>query len=174
MNARQLYLGWLRTTAPLVYARALRTATNPNANLAGLGDDLTSPLQSVTVDTGDSSLSATDIQAISDAGGSSDTGSGNSWADFFSSVANAVGTIAPAVVQTQAQQNLLAINTQRARQGLAPLTASGVPVTANMLAPTSATLASIEASMAGGSGTLLLVGGGILLAVLLLMKKRAA
>ncbi len=170
MNNKQLYLGWLRTYAPVVYTRALKLAANPNANLAGLGDDLTSGLQSVTVDTGDSTISDADAAAISDAV----TSSGSSWSDFFDSLASAVGTVAPAIVQTQAQENLLAVNTQRAQQGLPPLTANGVPVTANALAPTSASLAALEASMSGGLTPILLIGGLGLLAVVLLAGRKAA
>lgn len=40
MNNKQLYLAWLRTYAPTVYAQAVRNATGQKRNLGGLQDDL--------------------------------------------------------------------------------------------------------------------------------------
>lgn len=40
MNNRQLYLAWLRTTAPAVYSAAIRKATGQNRSVGGLTDDL--------------------------------------------------------------------------------------------------------------------------------------
>lgn len=40
MNNQQLYLAWLRTVAPAVYAAAVRKATGQTRSLGGLGDDL--------------------------------------------------------------------------------------------------------------------------------------
>jgi hypothetical protein len=40
MNARQLYLAWLRTVAPTVYVSAVRRATGQNRSLGGLDSDL--------------------------------------------------------------------------------------------------------------------------------------
>lgn len=40
MNNQQLYLAWLRTTSPTLYAQAVRMATGRSRNLGGLADDL--------------------------------------------------------------------------------------------------------------------------------------
>lgn len=40
MNNKQLYLAWLRTYAPTLYAQAIRNATGQSRNLGGLQNDL--------------------------------------------------------------------------------------------------------------------------------------
>lgn len=153
MNAKQLYLAWVRTNHPQVYGQALHVALSPRSGMGGLGDDLTDSLTGTGVDfsttvTGLSDADAASLAASAD----QSTAQGSSWGDLFNSIANAVTTVAPVIVQTQAQQNLLQINTQRARQGLPPLTANGVPVSASQLAPANPTMARLESSLSGGGG----------------------
>lgn len=169
MNARQLFLGWVRTTHPQVYARAMRLMFAPHTALSGLGDDLTS-----TIDVGSNAgLSDSESQSLAQA--ASDTAAqGNSWADIFTGVANTITAVAPAIVQTEAQQNLLQINTQRAQQGLPPLTyINGVPVSAASLAPATGATAQLEAAL-GGGGSIFLIGGALVLGLLLLGGKKSA
>lgn len=176
MNARQLYLGWVRTAHPALYGRALVSVFGKGGGLSGLGDDLTSSISAPDLVSSDDIISGvSDIGVTSDVSDAINTAYNSTVAspstssgDFFSSLANAISSIAPTVVQTQAAENLLQINTQRAAQGLAPLTANGIPVTSSMLSPTSATLAQMEAALSGSSGfilPLLLVGGVVVLAM---------
>lgn len=179
MTPKQTYLAWVRTTQPQVYFKAIQAVFGKkNGSLGGLGDDLTdsitfSPdltstdnltdISDVTDPTSDvtnavnNAYNATQSSASTTNGGST---------DFFTGLANAITAVAPTVVQTQAAENLLAINTARAQQGLPPLTANGVPVTGSMLSPTSATIAQMEAALGAGGGLLpiLLIGGVGLLA----------
>lgn len=187
MNAKQTYLAWVRTTQPAVYYSALRAVFSPNkAGLGGLGDDLTDSI--AASETSPSLVSTSDLSDI-DTSISSDvsdsinnaytasispasTTQGGS-TDFFGALANAITAVAPTVVQTQAAENLLAINTARAQQGLPPLTANGVPVTGSMLSPTSATVAQMEAALSGGSlMPILLIGGLAVLALALTGRSR--
>jgi hypothetical protein len=83
MNNRQKYLAWLRTTAPTVYAVALRKATGQGRTLGGLADDLvkqafapdiahsflgddTSSLDPITVTASSDSSPLTDVYATGD------------------------------------------------------------------------------------------------------------
>lgn len=171
MNAKELYLAWLRTNHPNVYARALGKVFSPrSAGLGGLGDDLAmSVIQPVDVNS-DVSLDPS-VGAAIDAANSSPS---SSWGDFFTSLTNAVSSVGQTVVNTQAQQNLLAINTQRARQGLPPVNANGVPVTAAQIAGTqSPLLQQMEAKLASaGNMPYLLVGGALVFALLMGGKRR--
>lgn len=173
MNAKQTYLAWVRQTHPQVYWTALRRVLTPASGLSGLGDDLTATvnpnLATVSIDTSGVSDIPSDISASIDQANQSQ-GSSSDWSSFFNAVANSISSIGSTVVQTQAQQNLLQINTQRAKQGLAPLTASGVPVTT--LAPTSSSVAQFEANLSQSMGWLLPALGVGAVAVLLMARAR--
>lgn len=176
MNAKQLFLGWVRTNYPSVYAKAL-TQTFGYAGrpgLGGLGDDLTDSitapddditLQDVSFDP-NSVGAPTDVNSAVSSAASTVQSSGSSWSDFFNSLATNISSVGNAVLTTQAQANLLQINTQRAQQGLPPLTSYGVPVTAASLAPASAAVASLESSLTSGSGGMLLILGFAVLIML--------
>lgn len=179
MNPKQTYLALVRTQYPKLYYAALHRVFGKNGgNLGGLGDDLT---DSITpdltssddlisdLDTGVSSDVSDSINSAYNASVSPASTTQGGSTDFFGALANAITSIAPTVVQTQAAENLLAINTQRAQQGLPPLTQNGQLVTSSMLSPTSASLAQMEAALAGNSGSLLLIGGIALVGIVLLM-----
>jgi hypothetical protein len=179
MNARQTYLAWVRTTQPKLYWSALMRTFGNNSNLGGLGDDLTSsvtPDLSVVDTTGalDLSPSSDVTDAVNSAYNATLTPSSSGSGDVFSSLANAITSIAPTIVQTQAAENLLQINTQRAAQGLAPLSANGVPVTGSMLSPTSASIAQMEAALSGSGSwlPLALIGGLALVGVAMMSGRR--
>jgi hypothetical protein len=181
MTPRQLYLGYVRTYHPQVYYAALKNVFGRKAGLAGLGDDLTDSISPTVPDLTDVSITTPDISsdttdAVNSAynatlSSSSTTNGGNT--DFFTSLANGIAAVAPTIVQTQAAENLLQINTQRAQMGLPPLTANGVPLTGSMLSPTSASIAQMEAALAGGAGgflPILLIGGVAVLALAMTRK----
>jgi hypothetical protein len=172
MNARELYLAWLRTNYPLQYIAALRKITNKPRSLGGLGDDLTASFSSP-----DMSQIVSETQVSPDVTSAVNAAVSAQGSDsVFNSIANAVSNIATTYLQTSAQSRLLDINTQRARQGLAPLMANGMPVTAQTLAPANSTIYRLERSIAGsvGSNTLLFAGvGGLALFMLLGRRRRA-
>jgi hypothetical protein len=173
MNSKQTYLAWVRTRYPKLYWQALTKTFNPKSGLSGLGDDLTdsiSPDLSVidASDTGDLDVTSDVTDAVNSAYNAtlspqSTTQGGTT--DFFTGLANAINSIAPTVVQTEAAQNLLQINTQRAQLGLPLYSSNGQVVTSSMLSPTSASIAQMEAALSGSGGMLplLLIGGGLLL-----------
>lgn len=175
MNAKGLYLAWVRTHYPKVYSAALAKTFNPRgAGLGGLGDDLTdSVLQPITVSSSilvpDTSVDSSTAAAINAA----NADPGTSWGSFFNSLTNAISGIGQTVVNTQAQQNLLSVNTQRARVGLPPLNANGVPITAMQIAGTqSPSLQQMEANLAQAGMWPWLIGGGLALALLLGKRSR--
>ena len=182
MNPKQTYLALVRTQYPRLYYAAIQSVFSPRANLGGLGDDLTATItpdlvsaDDLSADTPDISSDVTDsINAAYNASLSPSSTTQGGSTDYFSAIANAITSIAPTVVQTQAAENLLSINTQRAQQGLPPLTANGQIVTSSMLSPTSATVAQMEAALAGGSGGLLLIGGLVLVGLLVMNSGRRA
>ena len=91
---------------------------------------------------------------------------GNAFTSVVSDVTKALPSLAQTYSQHESQKNLLAANTQRAAQGLAPLqyNAAGQLVTAGGLPYTAA---DYQLALRGGTGssstTLLLLGGGALL-----------
>lgn len=159
MQARTAYLAWVRSAYPRVYWSAMKAVFTPQkTGMGGLGDDLT---ESISPDlTAGSDISSDTTDAINAAYSATvSPSSGSDTAGMFTSIANAISSIGQSVVQTQAEQNLLSINTQRARQGLPPLSANGLPISAAGLVPTNQTLAQIEASLGGSTGTTLLMVG---------------
>lgn len=167
MNSKQTYLAWVRTQHPRLYYAALRRVFGgPAAGLSGLGDDLLSAVDTGTIDTGVSSDVTDAVNAAANAAQS------NSGTDWFGQLADAITQIAPTVVQTQAQQNLLAINTQRAKAGLPLYSSNGQVVTGSMLAPTSQTVQQMEAALSGGAPWMLLAGLGILAGAFFLTGRR--
>lgn len=173
MNAKQLYLGYVRTAHPKLYWMAVsQMLRGPKAGLAGLGDDLTSSITPVSIDTSTLDVGGTEAtQAAIDAANQTPS-SDSSWGDFFNNLTNAITTLAPTVINAQAQENLLKTNTALIQAGKPPVTANGIPVTAQMLAPTNQTLAQFEANLAQNSSWILpvaLIGG---LAFVLSMRKK--
>lgn len=157
MNSKQLYLGWVRTNHPKLYYAAIRRVFGGSASgLSGLGDDLVSSIDTGSVDT---SISGDVTNAINSAAATAQSDTSTNW---FGQLADAITSIAPTVVQTEAQQNLLAINTQRARMGLPLYASNGSVVTGSQLAPTSQTVQQMEAALAGG-GPWVFLGGLALL-----------
>lgn len=81
----------------------------------------------------------------------------------FSNILTAVASIGSTVVNASQQSALIALNTQRAAQGLPPVNAQGQVVTAAGTATTSAALLAFENAIAGGSAgslvPILLIGG---------------
>lgn len=187
MTPKQTYLAWVRTTHPALYFKAVQAVFGKkNGNMGGLGDDLTDSITfSPDLTSTDDLTDISDIDTSSDvtsavntaynATQSSSSSTNGGGTDFFSSLANAITAVAPTVVQTQAAENLLAVNTARAQQGLPPLSANGVPVTGSMLSPTSATIAQMEAALGAGGGILpiLLIGGVGLLAFMMVSGRRS-
>lgn len=174
MNAKQTYLALVRTQYPALYYRALQSVFGKNVGMGSLGDDLTDSISSTgfmpSLDD-ISSVSSDVSDAVNSAynatlSPTSNTQGGST--DWFGQLANAITTIAPTVVQTEAAQNLLNINTQRARAGLPLYTSQGQIVTGSMLSPTSSSIAQMEAALAGGGSSLYLVVGLGVAAFLLL------
>lgn len=138
-----LFVKYIKDQHPRVFAVAVKRARTRSA-LGGLGDDLTGD---ISVDTSaisvDPSVSAAVDQAAADQTSSSD------WSGLIDSIANAVTTVAPSVVQTQAQLSAIQLNQQRAAAGLSS------NVTAN----------SLLTGVGGSTGLMLLalLGGGALL-----------
>jgi hypothetical protein len=92
----------------------------------------------------------------------------------FNQITGAIASVANTITQTQAQQNLLAINTQRAQQGLPPLTMNGQIVTASMLAPANSAVMSAEKVLAGVGGSGMLIIVVIIVLILAMGNKRGA
>jgi hypothetical protein len=191
---RQLFISWLRNSNPAHYVAAMQnivtggqypvTAKSAFAQLAGYGvgaymgdvsdgSDSTGsdalsfsadPLAYVPPDV--SAPPASDFTVIAPPSSSGDS--------TFASFLKAVSSTANAVIQTDAQSQLLSINAQRAAKGFPPLNQYGQPVTAGMLTGANSTVSNAERLLAGNtsSATLpLLLGGGLLLFVL--AKRRA-
>lgn len=82
---------------------------------------------------------------------------------IFTGILQAVTSIGQTVVNASSQNALIALNTQRAAQGLPPVNAAGQVVTAAGTATTSAAMLAFENAIAGGSSSsmlpLLLIGG---------------
>lgn len=167
MNPKQTYLAWVRSTHPSLYWRAVANVFSSRSGMGGLGDDLTdsiSPDFSVVTTPSDIGLTQEASDAINAATITAQTQTNTDW---FGQLANAITQLAPTVVNTQAAENLLAINSQRARQGLPLYTQNGQLVTSQMLSPTSSSVAAMEAALSGSSSLvlpILLVGGVILAA----------
>ena len=208
MNNRQLYLAWLRTTSPAVYASAVRKALGQTRSLGGLADDLVnkafSPdlahsfLGDDTDFTDESSLQTgssndlttlpTDFTNVSDVSApqpvsiSSGTAvglpttSGSSTGNIFASIISAVGSVGGAVINATNQSKLIALNTQRAAQGLPPINANGQVVGTTGLATTSPGLLAFENAISGAGGSMmpiLFLGIGAIVLFSLLGKKAA-
>lgn len=143
MNAKELYLAWLRTNYPTNYVAALRKAVNKPRSLGGLGDDLLSTFTAPDFTSTASDIAVTpDVTAAIDAG----VAAGGNWFDTF---ITGVQNVASTYLNTQAQSNLLNINTQRIKQGLPPVNNNGVPVTAAQLAPANSAVYRMERQIAG-------------------------
>jgi len=93
---------------------------------------------------------------------------------WFSTFTNAVANVATTYLNTSAQGNLLSLNTQRARQGLPPVNAQGVPVTSAGLMPANSRVYAIERTIAGATSSPMLWLGLAAIAGIFLFSKRAA
>jgi hypothetical protein len=139
--ARAQYLAWLRSSFPELYDAATMNVRPPGA---GLGDDTSS-------------------------GGFFDS-LGSAFNNVVTNVTQALPQLANTYAAYENQQNLIRLNSQRANQGLSPLTynaqgqlmAGGIPYTSSDL-------------RLAGSGlsltTLLLIGGGAI-GLIFLLKNR--
>lgn len=151
---RKLYLNWLASYVPRVYAELitnrvttrLQQATTHAAgpgSMAGLGDDSSDWLASL----------------------------GNSISNVFNTVVDKAPQVAQVYYQSQAASDLVKVNSQRAQYGLPPLNSNGVPITAADIAgnPSQAQINALIASQGGIAGvpTWLWIGllglGGVLL-----------
>ena len=177
MNSKQTYLALVRTQYPRLYYAALQRVFGGNSGMGGLGDDLTASISpdltstedlTASLDTSVSSDVSNSINTAYNAAVSPDSSTQGGSTDYFGQIANAITQIAPTVVQTQAAESLLQINTARAQAGLPLYTSQGQVVTGSMLSPTSASIAQMEAALAGGGSSLLLIGGIAVVAFLLL------
>jgi hypothetical protein len=198
MNNQQKYLAWLRTTAPEVYAAAIRKVLGQTRSVGGLSSNLAN-IGKATTGFGalgdDISFSAPDYNAGLDSDvmavgmtpvtnvtwdpastytppapviGSSSSGGGFDWG---SAIVKAVTGVATTVLNSSAQSKLLQINTTRASQGLPPVNAQGVVVPNSALpVSTNPTLRAIESSV-GGTGSIAMIAGIGLLALLILKRK---
>lgn len=124
--------------------------------------------------------------------------SSNLFSSFLSAVGSVVGAAAPVataifssqatanqvkaatqMAQGQTQASLLALNTQRAAAGLAPVNQFGQPIAATSLTPTSPSVLALESKIASTAGiagipTLGIVAIGLGLAYALFFRRRAA
>jgi hypothetical protein len=139
------FLRWVRATHPQVYQSAVRRVAS-RAGLGGLGDDL---LSDVTFDPGSVDLSS-DVSSSIDSAVSSQS-SGDSFSSILDSLAGAVTSIAPAIVNTQAQLSTIQINAQRAQQGLPPISSTSLLT---------------GQGLGGSTGLILLLGVGVLALVM--------
>ena len=119
-----------------------------------LVDQIVTPLDTTGVDTGIDVSLPPDFTLPNVTGPPNATFAADSTTGF-DSVIRSIQAIATEYITTQAQANLLSINTARARQGLPPLNQYGQPVTAYQLA-------GIDKMLAGFTG-------GLSLPVLLLL-----
>jgi hypothetical protein len=109
------FVKWTQQHHPDVYRAAVSRVIR-KSSLGGLGDNLTSDL---VFDPGSVNVSDSANSAINAA--ASGATSGNSWSDIINSIAGAIGTVAPQIVQTKAQLSTIQINQQRAAQGYPPI-----------------------------------------------------
>jgi hypothetical protein len=144
-----LFVKWVKTTQPRIFALAANRART-RSTLGGLGDDL---VGDVSVDTSTVSVDPSVTAAVDQA--AADQTSSDTWSGLIDSIANAVTTVAPAVVQSQAQLSTIQLNQQRAAAGLPPIGATSLLT---------------GAGLTGSTGLMLLalLGGG---ALLMLSKK---
>jgi hypothetical protein len=86
----------------------------------------------------------------------------STWANILT----AVSSIGSTVVSATQQSSLIALNTQRAAQGLPPVNANGQVVTTAGTAATNSALLAFENAVSGGTGSMLpivLIGGAVAL-----------
>jgi hypothetical protein len=114
------FVRWVKQTRPDVYRAAL-TRVARKSRLGGLGDDLTSD---ISFDPGNVTVSDSTAAAIDAAATSTD--STGQWSDVINSIANAITTVAPAIVQSDAQLKTIQINAQRAAANQHPVTTSAL------------------------------------------------
>jgi hypothetical protein len=201
MNNGQLYLAWLRTTAPSLYSQAVRKATGKQHTLGGLTDNLlnralspgltqsflgdddldeidvtgvsmdqpvTTNLFIAPVDTTfDTSTiaapSAVNVAPLPNVPVPSTPAAAAPSSNIFANILTAVASIGSTVVTASQQSALIALNTQRAAQGLPPVNAAGQVITAAGTATTSPALLAFENAITGGAGgsllPIILIGG---------------
>lgn len=188
MNNRQLYLAWLRTEAPTVYASAVRRATGQTRSVGGLTDDLvqqsfapnlshsflgddTSAMDLPPIDfqtpTFDTSLVATPAPVSFDMTPAlpsfAPTAPPASSGSTFSNILTAVTAIGAGVLNYSNQSKLISLNTTRAQQGLAPVDAYGRLITPARTTATGSALLAFERAISGGSsGSMLPLVLGVL------------
>lgn len=146
------FVKWTQQHHPDLYRAAVARVVR-KSSLGGLGDDLTSD---IVFDPGSVNISDSASSAINAA--ASGATSGNSWSDIINSIAGAIGTVAPQIVQTKAQLSTIQINQQRAAQGLSPIGSASL----------------LTGQGLGGNTGLILAGGLGLVALLLLSGGRGS
>jgi len=214
MNNKGLYLAWLRTVAPTLYAQAIRKATGQSRSLGGLTDNLvqqalapslrhsflgddTTSMDTTFMDFGTAPITTgvdtspivndpivfqsptfdptsitpatlvtdpTTGQLVSSAPTTVPAVTPSNAPNIFTSILQSVASIGSTVVSASQQSSLIALNTQRAAQGLPPVNANGQVVTAAGVAATNPALLAFENAVSGGSGSMLpilLIGGAI-------------
>jgi hypothetical protein len=150
-SSEAMFVKWVKDAYPRVFAVAVKRA-RARSNLGGLGDDL---MGDVSVDTSAMTVDPA-VTAAVDQAAADQSSSGTDWSSLISSIANAVGTVAPQIVQTQAQLDTIKINQQRASQNMRPITSQSL-----------LTGQGLTSMFSGNTGVFLLVallGGGLLLA----------
>lgn len=165
MNAsehRRQYLAWIRTNYPRLYNdTVLKTVENhlqEQQSLGALATDYGADLSQFDLSSGDGAV-YTPMDYSTPSITATDSISNNS-GSLFSSILDSVSSLANAYTTTTAQQNLLQINTQRAKQGLPPLTYyNGQQVTATGLAPASPSVNGVETALASIPSSVLLYAG---------------
>jgi hypothetical protein len=144
MNQAELdFVRWTQKHYPPVYHAAIAQVAR-KGSLGGLGDDLSS---SVSFDPSAVSVSDSAMQSIDSAVNSA---SGNSWSDIISSVANAIGTVAPAIVKTKADLSAIQINQQRAAAGLTSKVTGASLISGQVLGMSSGVMLGVAALVLGG------------------------
>jgi len=141
MTPNFAFVQWVKANHRPVYEAALKRVAQRN-RLGGLGDDL---LTDVSYDPSSANV-PTDVTASLDSIAASNS---NSASDIIDSIAGAVTSIAPAIVQTQAQLSTIQINAQRAAQGLPPLGSTSL-LTGQGLSAVSPMVLLIGAAVVGG------------------------
>lgn len=112
MNSQLAYVQWTKQHFPQVYRAAINKVQRKVA-LGGLGDSL---LSDITFDA--DNLSPIDsLEYERGASGPSAPAASNDWSNIITSVANAIPTVAGAVIKTKADWDLINLNADNARRG---------------------------------------------------------
>jgi hypothetical protein len=176
-EARRQYLAMIRTNYPRLYndtvLKTVEKHLQKQQALGALSTDYGADLSAFDLTSGDAAVYTPTDYSTPDTSTVTSSISDNS-GSLFSSILNSVSSIANSYTTTAAQQNLLQINTQRAKQGLPPLTYyNGQQVTAAGLAPASPSVNGVETALSSiPSSTWLYAGLGVAAIFLISSMKR--